>query len=249
MLVDSHCHIHDKGLFELSPEETLAHAHANGVDKCIVIGTDPIDSQNACEFANKYAEVWWTYGYHPNDYDGDTAKLEAALSSAKPLFTDKKLVAIGEIGLDYHFDGFNREFQRDLLEHMLQIAQDYQLPVSFHVRDAFDDFWPIYQNFHLPTSVLHSYSDSKKNMRKGLDEGFYFGVNGLATFADIAHPPLERIIFETDAPFLTPKQFRGTINMPGYVKSIAEWAADYYQQDFATVSDITTENVKKIFNI
>ena len=249
MLVDSHCHIHDKGLFELSAEETLAHAHANGVDKCIVIGTDPVDSKNACEYANAHAEVWWTYGYHPNDYDGDTATLEKALSDAKLLFSDKKLVAIGEIGLDYHFDGYNKAFQRDLLEHMLQIAQDYQLPVSFHIRDAFDDFWPIYSNFHIPTSVLHSFSDSKKNLREGLDRGFYFGVNGLATFADIAHPPLERIIFETDAPFLTPKPFRGTINMPGYVKNIAEWAADYYQQDFATVSEITTENVKKIFKI
>ena len=250
MLIDSHCHLHDKQFFDLSKtDENLAHMHANGVDKCIVIGTDPIDSANACEFANKYSEVWWTFGYHPNDYDGDIRKLEADLAAAKPLFEDKKLVAIGEIGLDYHFDGYNRDFQRDLLEHMLQIAQDYKMPVSFHIRDAFDDFWPIFDNFHLSTSVLHSYSDSKKNMNIGLEKGLYFGVNGLATFADIVHPPLERILLETDAPFLTPKPFRGTINMPGYIKNIAEWAADYYQQDLETISRITTENVEKIFKI
>lgn len=249
MLVDSHCHIHDKGIFELSPDETLAHAHANGVDKCIAIGTDPRDSLAARDFAADHPEVWWTFGYHPNDYNGDRSQLEADITSVKPALGDQKLVAIGEIGLDYHFDGYNKDFQRYLLENMLQIAQDYNLPVSFHVRDAFDDFWPILDNFHIPTSVLHSYSDSKKNLKEGLERGFYFGVNGLATFADIVHPPLERILLETDAPFLTPKPFRGTINMPGYVKNIAGWAAEYYQQDFSTVSKITTENVEKVFKI
>jgi len=250
MLIDSHCHLHDKQFFDLSKtEENLAHMHENGVEKCIVIGTDPLDSAAACEFANQHPEVWWTFGYHPNDYDGDTAKLEADLAAAKAILTDKKLVAIGEIGLDYHFEGYNRNFQRDLLEHMLQISQDLKLPVSFHIREAFDDFWPIYHNFHLLTSVLHSYSDSKKNMNLGLEEGFYFGVNGLATFADIAHPPLERIILETDAPFLTPKPFRGIMNKPGYIRNIAEWAAEYYQVDFDEVARITTSNVEKLFHI
>ena len=249
MLIDSHCHIHDQGIFKLNPEEVLKHAHGNGVDKCIVIGTDPIDSANACAFANEHDEVWWTFGYHPNDFDGDEKKLEENISNAKTILKDKKLVAVGEIGLDYHFDGYNKVFQRKLLERMLQLAQDYKLPVSFHVRDAFDDFWPIYENFHIPTSVLHSFSDSRDNLKKGLQHGLYFGVNGLSTFADIVHPPLERIIFETDAPFLTPKQFRGKINMPGYVKCIAEWAADYYQQDFSIVSKVTSDNVAKIFNI
>ena len=206
MLIDSHCHLHDKQFFDLSKTaENLAHMHENGIEKCIVIGTDPQDSAAARDFANQHSEVWWTFGYHPNDYDGDKARLEANLSAVKALLDDQKLVAIGEIGLDYHFDGYNKAFQCELLERMLQIAQDRKLPVSFHIREAFEDFWPIIANFHLPTSVLHSYSDSKKNMNKGLEEGFYFGVNGLATFADIVHPPLERIILETDAPFLTPK--------------------------------------------
>jgi len=249
MLVDTHCHIHDKQFFAGPTDEILTHMHENGVEKCITIGTDPADSANACKYANEHPEVWWTFGYHPNDYDGDKVKLADDLAAAKSILTDSRLVAIGEIGLDYHFDGYNREFQRYLLENMLQIAQDHQLPVSFHIREAFDDFWPIFDNFHLPASVLHSYSDSKKNLKIGLEKGLYFGVNGLATFADIAHPPLERIVFETDAPFLTPKPFRGTINKPGYVKNIAEWAADYYQQDFEAVSEITTENAAKIFKI
>ena len=250
MLIDTHSHIHDKGCYELSPEETLAHAHENGVDKCIVIGTDPLDSIVARDFALKYEEVWWTYGYHPNDFDGNREKLGKDLkNAASDALKGPKLVAIGEIGLDYHFDGYNREWQAYLLENRLQIAQDMKLPVSFHVRDAYDDFWPIFDNFHLATSVLHSFSDSEENLRQGMKRGLYFGVNGLATFANIPHPPLERIVFETDAPFLTPKPFRGTINKPGYVKNIADWACNYYAVDSGEVAKITTPNAEKLFNI
>ena len=250
MLIDSHCHIHDPSCFEPSPEEAIAHAHQNGVDKYIVIGTDPQDSLVARDFSLKHDEVWWTYGYHPSEYDGDQEKLAHDLKDALDnALSSPKLVAIGEIGLDYHFDGYNRSWQYYLLENMLQLAQDYKLPVSFHVRDAFDDFWPIYDNFHLPTSVLHSFSDNQKNLEQGMKRGLYFGVNGLSTFADIPHPPLERVILETDAPFLTPKPFRGTINKPGYIKNIADWVAQYYQVSFDAAADITTKNAEKLFNI
>ena len=237
-------------MFKLPPGETLTHMHANGVDKCIVIGTYPADSLEARAFANAHAEVWWTYGYHPTEYDGNREKLADDLKNAtSEALKDAKLVAIGEIGLDYHFDGYNRAWQRYLLENMLQIAQDRKLPVSFHVRDAFDDFWPIYDNFHLATSVLHSFSDNEENLEQGIKRGLYFGVNGLATFANSPHPPLERIVFETDAPFLTPKPFRGTINKPGYVKNIADWASSYYAVDFSRVAEITTHNAEILFNV
>ena len=251
MLIDTHCHIHDKGCYDLPPDpaEVLAHMHANGVEKCIVIGTDPVDSQNACHFAHEHPEAWWTFGYHPNDYNGDKQKLEQDLAAAKELLHDDRLVAIGEIGLDYHFEGYNKEFQAYLLENMLQLAQDLKLPVSFHVRDAYEDFWPIFDNFHLVPSVLHSFSDSEENLKKGLERGLYTGVNGLATFAKIPHAPLDRIILETDAPFLTPAPFRGTINKPGYIKNIAEWAAVYYGVDLAEIAKITTKTAEQIFKI
>ena len=251
MLIDTHCHIHDKGCYDLPPNQAdiLTHMHAHGVDKCIVIGTDPIDSRTARDFAHDHSEVWWTYGYHPNDYDGDKAKLEQDLAAAKDLLSDDRLVAIGEIGLDYHFDGYSREFQAYLLENMLQLAQDHKLPVSFHIRDAYDDFWPIFDNFHLVPSVLHSFFDSEENLKKGLDRGLYTGVNGLATFAKIPHAPIDRIIFETDAPFLTPKPFRGKINKPGYVKNIAECAAVYYGVTLGEIAEITTKTAEQLFKI
>jgi len=247
MLVDSHCHLHDN--FPLDQEEVLKECHNLGVDKLIVIGTSPADSAKACDFASKYEEVSWTYGYHPNEFDGNRKQLEKDLEAAKELIKQPKLVGIGEIGLDYHFPPFDKEAQFFLLENMLQLAQDNNLPVSFHVRDAFDDFWPLFDNFHLKPSVLHSFSDSKKNLNECLKRGLYIGVNGLSTFADIAHAPLENIILETDAPYLTPKPFRGKINIPAYVSYVARWAADYYGKTLDEIEEITTRNAEKIYQI
>lgn len=253
-LVDTHTHIHDPTDRELSAADTFRHAHELGIDKIITIGTDPQNSLQAKEFAEEWAEkgekIFWTYGFHPNEYtEKDRLDLTNTLNMASEALKSPQNVGVGEIGLDYHFDGYSAEMQRELLLEMLQLAQDNQKPVSFHVRDAFDDFWPIFDNFKLPTSVMHSFSDSKKNLAEALKRDLYIGVNGLSTFADIAHPPLERAIFETDAPYLTPKQFRGTMNKPGYVKYIAEWAAEYYKVEFGEVVRITTENAEKIFKI
>jgi TatD DNase family protein len=132
---------------------------------------------------------------------------------------------------------------------MLQIAQDLKLPVSFHVRDAFEDFWPIFDNFKLPPSVLHSFTDSEENIKQALKRDLYFGVNGIATFAKISHPPLERILLETDAPFLTPVPFRGKINESAYILQIAEWAAEYYKVSLDEIADITTKNAEFIYKI
>ena len=248
MLIDSHCHIHNTE-YDWAPDDVIKQSLALGVEKFITIGTSAQDSAEAAKFAETHDGVWWTLGYHPNEFDGDRAKLEAELSEMKELLKSPKLVGVGEIGLDYHFEPFDKAAQIYLLENMLQIAQDQKLPVSFHVRDAFEDFWPIFDNFKLVPSVLHSFSDSEENLQQGLRRGLYTGVNGLSTFAKIPHAPLERVILETDAPYLTPKPFRGKINLPGYVKYIAEWATEYYQTDFETVAAQTTANVEKIFKI
>jgi TatD DNase family protein len=254
MFVDTHTHIHDESDRAKSAAEIFAHAHEQGVERIITIGTRPEDSLNARDFAEEWSKkgekIYWTYGYHPNEYaEKDHNRLTNDLNMASEAIKSPQNVGIGEIGLDYHFDGYSPERQRELLLQMLQLAQDYQKPVSFHIRDAFEDFWPIFDNFKLPTSVLHSFSDSKKNLNEGLKRGLFIGVNGLSTFADIAHPPLERVVLETDAPYLTPKPFRGTMNMPGYVRNIADWAAEYYQVDLGTVANITTKNAQNIFKI
>ena len=123
------------------------------------------------------------------------------------------------------------------------------MPVVFHVRDAFEDFWPILENFKLSGAVMHSFSDNAENLKKSLEHDFYIGVNGLATFAKLPMAPIEKILLETDAPFLTPVPFRGKINEPGYVRFVAEWLAKEKSLSFAEVANITTHNTETLFKI
>ncbi|MBR0460735.1 TatD family hydrolase [Candidatus Saccharibacteria bacterium] len=160
------------------------------------------------------------------------------------------LVAIGEVGLDYHYEPYDRDAQIRLFEEMLQLATDLNLPVSFHIREAFTDFFPVIANFPKIKGVVHSFSDSKKTLRKILETtDFYIGVNGLTTYTTLPVPPLERMLLETDAPFLTPTPFRGTINEPAYIKHIGEFIATKMGVPAAQVAEITTKNVSKLFRI
>ncbi|MBR0431208.1 TatD family hydrolase [Candidatus Saccharibacteria bacterium] len=158
-------------------------------------------------------------------------------------------VAIGEVGLDYHYEGYDRDAQIKLFEGMLQLATDHDLPVSFHVREAFSDFFAVISNFPKIKGVVHSFSDNKKNLKRILNEtNFYVGVNGLATYTTLPLPPLERILLETDAPFLTPKPFRGIINEPGYIYNIAKWLSEKMAMEFSEVENETTKNAKRLFD-
>ena len=240
MLVDSHCHLHDREFFTATQaEEMIGRAHKNGVKKIVCIGTDPEDSMVAREFASKHPDIYWTYGIHPEEF----------LKNTKNNFVkDDKLVAIGEVGLDYHSEGYDRETQIRLFEEMLQLASDNDLPVVFHVRNAFFDFFPVVENFPKVRGVAHSFTDSKKTLKKILETtNFYVGVNGLATYSTLPTPPLERILLETDAPFLTPKPFRGIINEPGYIIQIAQWLSQKLGVDFATIEKVTTENAGRLY--
>ena len=238
MLIDTHCHLHDREFFsEEQAEEMLKRAHEKSVLKIICIGTSPEDSAAARDFASKHDNVYWTYGVHPSE------------KNTKDLFEkDDKLVAIGEVGLDYHYEGYNREAQIKLFEEMLQLARDNNLPVSFHVREAFDDFFGVIANFPEIRGVVHSFSDNKKNLKRILDKtDFYVGVNGMTTYSTLPTPPLEKILLETDAPFLTPVPFRGKINESGYIYEIAEWLSNKLAIDFDRVERETTKNARELF--
>lgn len=158
-------------------------------------------------------------------------------------------IAIGEIGLDYHYAGYDRTAQIHLFEQMLQLATDYHLPVSLHIREAFPDAFAVLDNFPGLSGVVHSFTGSKKCLRQALDRGFYIGVNGLVTYTTPPLPPLDRILLETDAPFLTPVPFRGTINQPGYVKQIAAYLATKFGVTELEIAEQTTQNARKIFSI
>ena len=275
MLIDSHCHLHDREFFtEKQANEMLNRAHQADVKKIICIGTSHEDSLNAMEFANSHDNVYWTYGIHPEAATKEGVALmsqrrwvrSAAAREVAPAargdgpagrapkrdINDRpsSLVAIGEVGLDYHYENYDREAQIRLFEEMCQLAIDNELPVSFHVREAFEDFFSVIENFPTIRGVVHSFTDNKKVLRRILNETkFYVGVNGLATYSTLPTPPLERIVLETDAPFLTPRQFRGIINEPAYIREIAMWLSEKIGEKFEIIEKETTNNVRRLFGI
>lgn len=238
MLIDSHCHLHDREFFSAEQaEEMLTRANEAGVKRIICIGTSHDDSLVARDFASAHDGVYWTYGIHP----------EGASKIQKKQFLEAP-IAIGEVGLDYHYEGYDREAQIRLFEEMLQLAVDNDLPVSFHVREAFDDFFAVVGNFPKVRGVVHSFTDSKKILRRILENtDFYVGVNGLATYSTLPTPPLSRILLETDAPFLTPVPFRGIINEPAYIPCIAEWLSKKLGVEFEIIEKETTKNAERLF--
>lgn len=157
-------------------------------------------------------------------------------------------IGIGEVGLDYHYEGYDREAQIRLFEEMLSIANQYNLPVSFHVREAFEDFFGVVANFPRVRGVVHSFTGGKRVLRRILNEtNYYVGVNGLATYTTLPMPPLERMLLETDAPFLTPVPFRGMINEPGFVEIVAEDLADKLEVSLRRIRERTTKNARELF--
>lgn len=241
-LIDTHCHLHDQEFYRGEKEQVYNDSLAAGVKKMITIGTSVADSLDAIAFADKHQGVFCSYGVHPEYADRE----EPDAFPAKP----HKIVAIGEVGLDYHFSSQSRQAQIKLLENMLQLAIDNNLPLIFHVREAFADFWPVLDNFSLSQgAVLHSFSDNQHNLEQGLKRGFYIGVNGLKTFANLPTAPLERTLLETDAPYLTPVPFRGKINKPAYVLEVAKYLARQHQVPLETIIKTTTQNAETLFNL
>ena len=244
-LIDSHCHLHDLDFY--TPEaqaKALAACAEKQVEKLICIGTDHEDSFEAAEFAAQNpTKLFWSYGIHPNEFDKPRKDVQFEHNN--------RPVAIGEVGLDYHYGENDKLDQARLLEEMLDLAIREDLPLIFHVREAFDDFFAILDNFSTAKirGVVHSFSDNKKNLRKSLERDFYIGVNGLATYSTLPMPPIERILLETDAPFLAPVPLRGQTNQPVNVHYVAKWLAEKLGLDFNEVARITTENSETLFNL
>lgn len=244
-LIDSHCHLHDLDFY--TPEaqaKALAACAEKQVEKLICIGTDHEDSFKAAEFAAQNpTKLFWSYGIHPNEFDKPRKDVQFEYNN--------RPVAIGEVGLDYHYGENDKLDQARLLEEMLDLAIREDLPLIFHVREAFDDFFAILDNFSSAKirGVVHSFSDNKKNLRKSLERDFYIGVNGLATYSTLPMPPIERILLETDAPFLAPVPLRGQTNQPVNVHYVAKWLSEKLGLDFDEVARITTANSETLFNL
>jgi TatD DNase family protein len=271
-LCDSHCHIQlignssgDPSVVELwakggltDPEVVIKRAKAAFVNRFVCIGCNLQDSQLAVEFVANRTDCWAAVGFHPHE-----AKYYVNNQAAKQQLTDlvvkPMVVAIGECGLDYHYLNSPKADQRELLKFQIELAQKYQLPLVFHVREAFDDFWPIFESYHDQShpirGVLHSFTDSPAQLKRAVSNNLFIGVNGIATFTKNAlqletyrKVPLSRLLLETDAPFLTPSPYRGKICEPYHVKTIAEFLAELRRESVETLAEATTKNVRQLFN-
>jgi len=248
MLIDTHCHIHEP--YELSIDKVLEDAAEAGVGEYICIGTSEESSRLAIDFVRLHQEAYAAIGVHPHDTkDGYSAINDLAGTSSK-------IVAVGEIGLDYFYTHSSREVQMEALEVQIQIALRHDLPIIFHVREAFDDFWPIFDKYPGIRGEMHSFTDTSANLQKALERGLYIGVNGISTFTKdevqkntFDSIPLDRLLLETDAPFLTPAPLRGKVNQPAYVKLVAEYHANRRGISLEDIADATTANARKLFTI
>lgn len=261
---DTHCHIHEEDY----PDAEAAYQRAleAGVTRMIVVGTDLKSSQEAVQFASTHASAWATIGVHPHEAAREGERLGELRHIVKRInggihddghtFSHlvSRLVGIGEIGLDYYYTHSPRDVQIRVLEEQLQIAVDYNLPVSFHVREAFDDFWPIFDNFAGLRGVVHSFTDTIATMEQALTRDLYIGVNGIATFAKdkqalYAAIPHQKMLLETDAPYLTPVPHRGKVNGPALLEHVAKHLANLQSINLQELSRATEASATHLFTL
>ncbi len=254
---DTHSHTQFP-TYELDAEEVWQSAQEQGVSRMLLVGCRLDDSQLAIDFAKKHANVWATVGIHPHEAE-DFLATKGAKEAFEALLADvagNKIVAIGEIGLDYYYNHSSKAKQIELLEWQLTLAVKYELPVTFHVRDAFADFWPIYDKYKLKKSLIHSFTGIKSDLDEILKRGLSVALNGIITFTSQAAQleaakaiPLDALVLETDAPYLTPKPFRGSICKPEYVTLTAKFLAKLRHESLEDLAYQTTHNARVLFNV
>lgn len=255
--VDTHCHIHFPD-YELDPDEVIAAATAAGVTRLICVGCTLTDSRLAVDMAAKHDQVWASIGLHPHesvDYVNDSH----ALQQFRDLALLPKVMAIGETGLDYHYMHSSKGYQQKMLRFQLDVALEHDLPLILHIREAYADFWEIFDDY-APRGrlkgVVHSFSAGEQELNQILQRGLYVGLNGIMTFTKnqdqlnaAKKVPLDKLLLETDAPFLTPTPYRGKICQPKYVRVTAEFLADIRGETLNQLAQASTCNAQALFGL
>ena len=269
-LTDTHCHIQSSGQAEGGEEHTrklweraghpepallVSLASETGVKNLICVGCTLEDSRLAVDFVSSQEHCWASIGLHPHEavrYAGDPEALERFAGLAER----PKVVAIGETGLDYYYDHSPKPEQETVLRYQLELAAATNLPLIFHVREAFDDFWRIFDEYEGLRGVIHSYTAGPRELDRILERGLYVGINGIATFTKdekqletIKAIPVDRLLLETDAPYLTPAPFRGKICEPKHVRVTAEFLSGLRKERLEDLAASTTRNAAKLFGL
>ena len=247
-LVDTHCHI---SLTD-DIDSMIMDAEKNNVLKFIMSGCDARSIRDGLEIIYRYPSIFMTVGFHPDEVDNITDKdindLELLLK------TNKKIVGIGEIGLDYYHNDMNKEIQKEFFIKQIELAEKLDLPVVIHSRDSIQDVYDILKEHHVK-GVIHCFSGSLEMAKLFIDLGFYLGIGGVITFKNsklkdvVNEIPLEKIVLETDSPYLAPEPYRGHTNYPQNIKTIAQFIRKLKNVSMEEITEITTKNAQVIYSI
>ena len=253
MLFDTHAHMDDRA-FDTDREELLSALPGQGLALVMNPGCSLESSRNAVRLAKEYDYIYAAVGSHPDAADEvDEAVLEEYRELCK---LNPKVKAIGEIGLDYHYEDIPRDIQLKAFRAQMELARELGLPVIVHERDAHEDGMAVVRDFPEVTGVFHCYSGSAEMARQLVDRGWYIGFTGVLTFKNARKAievassiPLERIVLETDCPYMAPEPFRGRRNDPGKLYRMAEKLAEIRGLSMEEVQAITVENGKQLYRI
>jgi TatD DNase family protein len=247
---DTHCHLNHPDLY---PEwrAALFRAQQSGVERLILIGYDLESSRRAVELAAQSDALCAAVGIHPHD----AAQCNAdALATLRELAQQPRVVAVGEIGLDFYRDWSPRTAQYDAFHAQMQLAQSLGLPVILHCRDAYNELLGVLEEYPAVRGVLHCFSGTEAHAQRGLELGYYLGIGGVITFKSaeplrtiVQSMPRDRLLLETDAPYLAPHPYRGKRNEPAYLPLIAQQVAALWEVPLETLSALTEANVARVF--
>ena len=254
MLIDSHCHL---DMVDLSPyngdlSALIQAARDAGVSTMLTIGVDISHAQRVIAIAEQFPEIYASVGLHP----GENEKEEPSEDDLIVLASHAKVVAIGETGLDYYYPGIDKDLQQERFRRHIRVAKQLKKPLIIHTRSAQEDTIKIMQeeNASEAGGVMHCFTESWDMAEQALEMGFYISISGIVTFkkaeqvADVAkRVPLNRLLIETDSPYLAPVPFRGKKNEPQYVRYVAEHIAMIRDMDYAKLALATNENFKQLF--
>ncbi len=252
MMIDSHAH-YNASAFDADRDAILRSLPQNGVDAAINIGDNLEASRECLRLAHEYPFLYAAVGVHPGSADEVTSE---ALRALEEMLEDEKAVALGEIGLDYHYDDVPRDVQRRAFRQQLVLAKRLDVPVVIHVREAHGDCLSILKEEGITKGVMHCFSGSVEFMHEVVRQGLYISLGGVVTYKNARHTvdvarevPLDRLLLETDCPYLSPVPYRGKRNSSLFMHHTAERIAEIRGIDVGTLYVLTTENTKKLFGI
>lgn len=247
-LIDTHFHLD----LTCDIETILMDAEKNNVKKFVISGCDKKSIRDGLEIVNRYENVYMTVGFHPDEVDDindeDLDYIEKLVNN------NRKIIGIGEIGLDYYHNDTNIERQKEFFEKQILIAKKFNLPIVIHTREATEDTYEILKKYDV-RGVLHCYSGSLEMAKLYIERGFMFGIGGVLTFKNsklkdvVKEIPMQNLILETDSPYLAPEPKRGSVNEPKNIKVIAGSLAKIKEISIEEVTEITTANAKRLFDL